>query len=155
MFSERLDFRLVLLGSMLPDILDKPIGGIFLFETFRNGRIFGHTLCFLLFLLALGFLRRRSAPLILSFGTFMHLLLDKMWLCPQTLLWPAFGLRFPEVQEEDFIALIPEFLARLTSDPEVFIPEIIGGSILAWFAVRLFQTRSIRAFLKNGLVLWR
>ena len=41
-----IDIRLLLVGSLLPDIIDKPIGQYFLVETFSNGRIFSHTLLF-------------------------------------------------------------------------------------------------------------
>ena len=45
------DLAFVLLGSMLPDIIDKPLGTI-LFGTPAMGRIFAHTLLFLLLLAA-------------------------------------------------------------------------------------------------------
>jgi hypothetical protein len=36
------DIRLLILGSLLPDLIDKPLGHIILPE--NNGRIFAHTL---------------------------------------------------------------------------------------------------------------
>jgi GTP-binding protein len=42
----QLDYRLVLIGSMLPDLIDKPLGGVIL--PLGNGRIYSHTLLFLL-----------------------------------------------------------------------------------------------------------
>ncbi|MBA7692845.1 hypothetical protein ES703_101414 [subsurface metagenome] len=40
--GNRIDIRLLLLGSLLPDIIDKPIGQFFFRDTFSNGRIFCH-----------------------------------------------------------------------------------------------------------------
>jgi hypothetical protein len=38
------------LGAILPDLIDKPIGRILLGESVANGRLFGHTLLFILLL---------------------------------------------------------------------------------------------------------
>ena len=52
--AKRMDIRFLLIGSLLPDIIDKPIG-IYLFrETFSSARIFSHTLLFLMSLLQKG-----------------------------------------------------------------------------------------------------
>ncbi|WP_196769050.1 metal-dependent hydrolase [Neomoorella thermoacetica] len=61
---ELIDYRLVLIGSMLPDIIDKPLGGVIFKETLGNGRIYAHTLVFLLFAWAAGLLwwRRYRRP---------------------------------------------------------------------------------------------
>ena len=40
----QLDYRLVLIGSMLPDLIDKPLGGVI--PPLGNGRIYSHTRCF-------------------------------------------------------------------------------------------------------------
>jgi hypothetical protein len=48
------DLRLLLVGSLLPDIIDKPVGQFFFRETFSNGRIFSHPSSFLPSLLFLG-----------------------------------------------------------------------------------------------------
>jgi hypothetical protein len=49
-----IDYRLVLIASILPDIIDKPLGGVILKESVGNGRIYAHTFLFLLFLFGLG-----------------------------------------------------------------------------------------------------
>ncbi len=36
----------IVIGSLLPDIIDKPLGRIILAETIGSGRIFAHTLLF-------------------------------------------------------------------------------------------------------------
>ena len=150
---DKVDYRLVLIGSLLPDIIDKPVG-IYLFrETFSNGRIFGHTLLFLLFLFLLGlYLRYRfrwSGGLILCFCSTIHLLLDGMWSDPQTFLWPFYGLAF---EKEDLALWIPHMLLALKTQPRVYVPECLGAICLVGFGVELVLRREVPRFLKTGLV---
>ena len=42
--ARRIDYRVVLLGAIISDVIDKPIGRIFFREEFESGRLFGHTL---------------------------------------------------------------------------------------------------------------
>jgi hypothetical protein len=88
------------LGSILPDIIDKPIGQYFFAQTFgHNGRIFSHTLLFLLVSIWVGLYfylaKKKTWLLYLTFGVFMHLALDIMWQTPRTLFWPLLGWHFP------------------------------------------------------------
>ncbi len=53
-FTGRVDYRLILLGSLLPDTIDKPVGLLILRDFFSNGRIFGHSFLFSLLILAAG-----------------------------------------------------------------------------------------------------
>lgn len=150
---DKVDYRLVLIGSLLPDIIDKPVG-IYLFrETFSNGRIFGHTLLFLLFLLFLGlylhYRFRWSGGLILCFCSTIHLLLDGMWSDPQTLLWPLYGFAF---EKEDLALWIPHLIYALKTQPQVYLSECLGALCLAGFGVELLLRRRVLYFLRTGLV---
>jgi hypothetical protein len=145
------DLRLLLVGSLLPDIIDKPVGQFFFRETFSNGRIFSHTLIFLALITIVGLYlyRRRHQTwlLALSFGTFTHLVLDQMWRDPHTLLWPAYGLAFERV---DLTNWVPNIFHALLADPQVYVPELVGLAILLWFAQSLVRRRRVFAFLKLG-----
>src|SRR3972149_1277445 len=55
LFVRRLDYRIIMAGSMLPDIIDKPVGAFFFRETFSSGHIFGHTLLFFILPALAGF----------------------------------------------------------------------------------------------------
>jgi hypothetical protein len=147
----RIDYRLVLIGSLLPDIVDKPVGAIFLAHFFSNGRILGHTVLFSLILGLTGmYLYRKHGKrglLVLALGSFLHLVLDQMWLDTRTLLWPLYGWSFAPVDISDWF---PRMLQRLVTDPQAFIPEIIGGLIIAQFAVRLLLAGSAWAFVRSG-----
>jgi len=148
--ENQIDLRLLLIGSVLPDIIDKPIGQFFFADIFNNGRIFCHTLLFLIAITLAGlyFYRIRAATqlLILSFGTFMHLILDQMWLYPQTILWPIYGFVFPKAYLEHWLE---KLLHDLCTDPSVYVPELLGLAILVWFTVLLLRRGKIHAFIKN------
>ena len=147
------DIRLLLVGALLPDIIDKPIGLYILREAFSNGRIFAHTLFFLILITVAGWfvyrLRRNTWFFVLSFGTFMHLALDQMWEMPQILLWPLFGLDFPRV---DLTYLLPTVFQALFSDPKVYIPELIGAAVIVWFIWTPLRRRNFYLFLRYGQV---
>lgn len=146
-----IDIRLLLIGSLLPDIIDKPVGQFFFRETFGNGRIFSHTLLFLVIIAVVGsFLyksRRKVWLLILASGTFMHLILDEMWSAPRTLFWPFLGFTFERVDLTNWASNI---FHALISNPEVYIPEAVGLVILLWFALALLCRKRLGVFIKYG-----
>jgi inner membrane protein len=149
--GERVDIRLLLIGSLLPDIIDKPLGQWLLRDAISNGRIFCHTLLFLV-VLTLGGLycylsRHRTWLLALSFGTFTHLLFDQMWLSPRTLFWPLYGVAFEKV---DLTNWVQRILYELPNAPAVYSPEIIGGIILVLFMWVLLVGRKFRTFITRG-----
>jgi inner membrane protein len=146
-----LDVRLLMVGAMLPDIIDKPVGDFLFRKTFENGRIFSHTLLFLVLLTASGLIlyraKRKVWMLTLAAGDFMHLALDQMWGVPQTLFWPLKGWQFPFEVLEGFGWSIWD---ALISYPTVYIPEIIGLAILLWYGVTALKRKQFGAVLKTG-----
>ena len=151
--ANRMDVRFLLVGSMLPDIIDKPIG-IYLFrETFSSGRIFSHTLLFLILVTVAGLLIRKYSGktwgLTLSFGVLLHLILDQMWNTPKTLFWPIFGIAFERMDPTYWLGNI---LQALLKEPEVYVPEIIGLIVFIWFVWELLHRRAIIRFLRQGRV---
>ena len=151
--ANRMDIRFLLIGSMLPDIIDKPIGIYVFQETFSSGRIFSHTLLFLILLAAAGLCTKRyfgkTWGLALSIGAFFHLLLDKMWQMPKTLLWPILGLGFEKMETANYLSNI--FYALLEV-PEVYVPEIIGFTLFVWFTCELINCKATTRFLKQGRI---
>jgi membrane-bound metal-dependent hydrolase YbcI (DUF457 family) len=147
----RIDMRLLIVGSLLPDIIDKPIG-IFIFrDTFSNGRIFAHTLLFLI-LITLGGLflywrRNQLWLLVLAFGTFVHLILDQMWRTPRTLLWPLYGFSF---ERTNITHWTWDMLHNLLSNPVVWLPELAGVVVVGCFIWLLIRRGNFYAFLRNG-----
>jgi len=145
----QIDLRVLILGSLLPDVIDKPIGTIL----FSSGQMFCHTLFFLIVISLSGIYiwrsRRQTWLFILSFGTLMHLILDMMWLKPQILLWPMHGWGFPK---REYVGYLQNIWHALLTMPEVYIPEIIGAVILVWLTLELVRRRRIFAFIKFGKV---
>jgi membrane-bound metal-dependent hydrolase YbcI (DUF457 family) len=149
--SRYVDIRMLLVGSLLPDIIDKPVGQYFFRETFSNGRIFSHTLLFLIVLTGIGFYLfkryRQVWMLTLSAGTFSHLIMDGMWAAPATLFWPLLGFTFEKEELTDWLWKI---LRELFSHAGDYIPELTGLLILLWFGLALVFQRKVSAFFKYG-----
>ena len=131
-----MDIRLLIVGSMLPDIIDKPLR----FAGFGSGRSITHTLLITLIILAAGLYlylsKRKTGLLALASGMIAHLILDGMWLIPQTFLWPLKGLSFPPASPGN---VFDGWLAGLVSNPLIYIPEGIGLVIilgLLWTILR-------------------
>ena len=145
------DIRLLLVGSLLPDIIDKPVGQLFFRETFSQGRIFSHTLLFLVIITVAGYYlykRRRAVWLLtLSFGTFLHLILDQIWNAPRTLFWPFGGATFAR---EDLTSWASNIFQAIMSNPGVYVPEAVGLVILLWFGLALVRRKKVGAFIKCG-----
>jgi len=148
-----LDIRWLMAGSLLPDIIDKPLGQYLLPDLIGTGRAYAHTLLFLIVLSAAAWLvQRRSGrtwPTALALGTLTHLVLDQMWRAPQTLFWPLLGLKLEPTTTENWFGGLWEGLLHR---PAVFVPEIIGFLVLAWFGLLLLKRRRFWAFLRRDAV---
>jgi len=153
--AQRIDIRVLLIGSVLPDIIDKPLGRIIFQDTISNGRIFSHTALFLLLITITGtylYTRlNRNMLLVLSFGIFTHLIFDQMWLAPHTLFWPLYGWNFPQ-GNPDIILFIKSMLVELISSPGVYLPEIIGATVLLIFTWQLIKLKSVNNFIGKGCI---
>ncbi len=149
--NRRIDIRVLLAGSMLPDIIDKPLGHYFLAEYIGTGRAYAHTLLFLLLLVIGGVLllkiRRSNQLLVLAGGTAAHITLDGMWANTRVLFWPLMGTSFVPVDLDSWARRIIEVLS---SDAMVFIPEIIGFAVIAWLGVTILRQRKTYRFLRYG-----
>lgn len=119
------------MGSILPDIIDKPLG-LIVFGTPAMGRIVAHTFLFLLVLTALAITLRDVSIASISGGVLAHLVLDFMWKSPITLLWPFLG-NFPPAMGLDTISYMQQLLFEL-GNPSLLVPEILGLSYLIYFA---------------------
>ena len=141
------DLRWWITGSILPDIIDKPLG----FFLFNNGRIYSHTLLFAVLIftagLCLALSHRKKWLLGLSFGIFIHLILDFIWLNPQTFLWPFQGLYFPSYDNSNWLA---DIFQGLFNNPLIYIPEITGLLITAAFTWKLVHGKYLLRFIKYG-----
>ena len=133
-----IDYRLVMAGAVLPDVVDAAFGGPRL----------AHTLLFSVVLL-LGVmaatrhrrvLRRRL--LALPIGTFCHLVVDAMWARTRVFWWPFFGSSF----EGDRLPSLDRPVALLA------VQELAGALALAlvYRRFRLAEGERRRQFLTTG-----
>jgi inner membrane protein len=148
-----IDYRVVLLGAILPDLIDKPIGRIFFATQFQNSRIFAHTLlfCVVTLLFIQLFLRGETARrwFILPVACLIHLALDAMWSQPVTLFWPLFSTHFPKDPAHNYWL---EVLFKPLRHPVEGVKELIGLAVLIYMgaAYRLQDPERRRNFLRSG-----
>jgi membrane-bound metal-dependent hydrolase YbcI (DUF457 family) len=128
-----LDYRLLVGGALLPDLVDAPFGGA----------RFAHTLLASVAVLAIVMVTtrgRRDARrrlLALPIGMFLHLLADGMWARTATFWWPAFG------------STLHGGLPAFDVGPAVIVlKELVGGAALAWWCRRVgLGDREVRSQL--------
>ncbi len=130
-FFSRMSLAALALGSMLPDIIDKPLG-LVVFGSPNMGRTFAHTLLFLMLLFFLCVYFRDIRIISITWGVFCHLSLDFMWNSPQILLWPFLG-PFPDAPLLDTMSYLEMLLFGL-KNPGILIPEIAGLAYLILLA---------------------
>jgi len=149
--SRRFDLRLLLLGAIVSDIVDKPAGYLF-YGTF-GCRLFCHSLLFLLIVAVAGLYlylsRHKNWLLVVAFGILTHLALDEMWLDAQTLLWPAYGFSFPTVERSEWAEGV---LHRLLTSPKIYVPEALGLVVIVWIAWLLVRRGKVHAFVRHGQI---
>lgn len=146
-----IDYRIVFPASLLPDIIDKPLWFFIGGNTFVSGRAYAHTLLFNLALLIGGLVLiryRKSWLLIISLCSFTHLIFDQMWNSPATLLWPLLG----PLPKKETAGWLSNIFQGLFSNPEVYVPEIIGLAIVLSFAYRIVVKKSVISFLRDGAI---
>ncbi|MDJ0923789.1 MAG: metal-dependent hydrolase [Acidimicrobiia bacterium] len=152
--DDRMDLRMLMLGAILPDLIDTPIGLIF-FDRLQGVRLFTHGLLVAsIVMIGVVFFTRRGRPrklwMPLAIGLLFHLLLDAMWLDPETLWWPFLGWSFTAAGP----ATAAGFVAEVLGDWRTWLAELVGLVYLVylWRAADLSDTQSRRAFLNNGRI---
>ena len=146
------DYRLVMLGSVLPDLIDKPLGFSFASELVNGAvRSVGHTLLFaaavVLTGLAVRLRSRRTALLLLAFASAGHLVLDRMWEMKDTVLWPFMGLEFPRGT-----TTLQEWILFHSRFWDAALPELAGFAVICFAAARVILTGRAGRFISRGEV---
>jgi hypothetical protein len=154
-FSKGLSQRMIIIGAILPDLIDKPLYYGLSFLTGRKGdelglisgtRTFGHTALFLLILTSISFIKHSRVLAAISMGIATHLLLDgfgdhlgahsnSIQTTASALLWPLSGWKFPAIPYEDIATHLSSVI-----QPYVFWGEVIGGSLLLWEARKIHES---------------
>lgn len=134
----KVDVRFLLLGAILADLIDLPIGTLILADQYSTGELWAHslavpTLYMVIVLLLTRRGRRRRAWMALGVGWFFHLLLDGMWVNQDVFGWPFFGWEIP-AGESPYWPLAWE---RALSDPWRWVKEAAGLAYLVWLWIAL------------------
>ena len=146
--NPRVDYRIVAIASLLPDIVDKPLGRLIFKQQYESGRIFGHTLLLnVAFFCVLFFMRGRAKRtfVLVPISSLLHLAEDGMWSDPRIFWWPLFGA-FPRdpVQGGAFAFLVPTTGSLMQ--------EAAGLAVIAWLLAShgLLNRDGVRSFLRTG-----
>lgn len=129
----KVDVRFLLLGAILPDLIDLSVGTLILADRYSTGELWFHslsaaTLYMAIVLLATRRGRRRRAWMAVGVGWLLHLLLDGMWVNQEVFLWPFFGWEISP-GETPFWSLAWE---RALADPWRWVREAVGLAYLVW-----------------------
>jgi hypothetical protein len=140
--------RAFFVGTLLPDLIDKPLYYIPAWVTGRTGaaagilsgtHLFAHTGLFLLVLIIAALITRSQPLRALAIGVTTHFVLDFVGLSMNlgTLLWPLLGWHFPTYPFRS----LGEHLGTLFN-PITFIGEALGAAIL-WSDYRKARRRPL------------
>ncbi|HEX9258591.1 MAG TPA: hypothetical protein VF855_03575 [Acidimicrobiales bacterium] len=134
----RLDYRLVVAGALLPDIVDGLWGGA------RAMHSVTAAVAALVLVMAVTVGRRstRRRWLALPIGMFLHLVLDAAFADPKVFWWPFGGLAFTDAQ-------LPSLDRPLAVN---LVLEVAGGAMIVWFwrHFRLADPDRRRSLVRTG-----
>ena len=128
--SPWVDYRLLLVASLLPDLIDKPIRYLFGAHSIYSASNYGHSLVFLLILLIVAivqwYYRNNLTLFILCIGSLLHDIID-------------------------FVSHHDDWAERALFNTNILmIGEIIGGCILISFFIGLVLHNKIAHFIEDG-----
>jgi hypothetical protein len=133
-----IDYRLVMVGALVPDAID----------VWTGGRWIGHTVLLAIVVLTAAMLGTRSRRrlrrrlLALPIGMFLHLVFDGVWADRATFWWPAFGASFDGE------------LPTISRGEASVLLELVGVALLIWVwqRFRFGEPERRRYFLRTGRV---
>jgi len=145
-----IDPKYLLVGALLPDLIDKPLGMIIFASTISTGRMIGHTILLSFTLLYIGlslYEKKRDIRIMsLAAGSFFHLMEDQLWGEPRILFWPFLGFSFPKDSIDNATVGI-EFLVTLLKNSFALnispasIPEIFGMVVIFILILQLLLAK--------------
>ncbi|HEV8573440.1 MAG TPA: metal-dependent hydrolase [Dehalococcoidia bacterium] len=135
------DYRLVAIGSWVPDAIDKPLAWFIIADRVEDDHLLAHTLVLGL-VLAMPALylawQGKSGLISLTAGVMVHRLCDPMWPEPETVLWPFYGWTFHH-------STTPYF-------PIYLLLEVVAGTALFLVLRRLWLSGRMWLLLGDGQV---
>lgn len=149
----KVDVRFLVLGAVVADLIDMPLGTLLLADRYSTGELWAHSLLIPSLYMAAVLVatrrgRRRRAFMAVGIGWLFHLLLDGMWVSQEVFLWPFFGWEIPPGPAPFW----PLAWERALSDPWRWVTEAIGVGYLVWLwrAHGLSSAEHRRSVLATG-----
>lgn len=149
----RIDYRWILIGAVLPDVIDGLLS--MLVYTGDSGRGVAHSIAAVV-VVAVGVLlltrgTTRLSLFGLAVGWLLHLVADGMWRSPETFLWPAFGPSFSETPVEPYAW---DLFVRPLDHLSTWGAEALGLAALVYLgaAFELHEPERRARFLRDGLL---
>lgn len=150
---QHIDYRLVIVSSLLPDLIDKSLekflGNSFTFT--YESRAIGHSLAFLgiigIFMIAQWFWKRDAWLVPVFLGTLFHDVFDVMWLHPGIFFWPLEGWQFPKPTDEAWLGTIQ--LGWYKIQQRDFFDNL-SVLILLYFFLKIALGGKIMEFVRKG-----
>jgi hypothetical protein len=132
-----IDHRVVVLGALLPDLIDAPFGG----ARIAHAVVFPVAVLMLVMLATRGRRQLRRRLVMLAVGLFLHLVFDGGLGNARVFWWPFSGLSLPD-------ATLPVVDRGLVN----IVLELVGLGMCAWFWRRFgLSERSRReVFVRTG-----
>lgn len=142
------------LGAVLPDLIDTPIGLLF-YDTLGSVRLVSHGLIVAAAVMVTVVLAtRRGRPrkrwMPLAIGILFHMLLDALWLDPETLWWPLLGWGFSAAGP----ATASAYIESVVTNWWVWAGEVVGLIYFGylWSAAGLGDGEKRAEFWRTGRV---
>lgn len=131
------DYRMVVVGALLPDLIDAPFGGARLAHTL----LFAVAVLTVVMLATRGRRHVRRSLLAVPIGIFAHLVADAMWARTEQFWYPAFG------------GPLTGRLPALDHGLAILVLEELAGFLIVAWCWQRFQLRDPavrRQFLRTG-----
>jgi membrane-bound metal-dependent hydrolase YbcI (DUF457 family) len=131
------DYRMVVVGALLPDLIDAPLGG----ARFAHTLLAAVAVLTVVMLATRGRRHVRRSLLAVPIGMFAHLVADGMWARTETFWWPFFG--------QELTGRLPALDHGL---PVLLVEELVGAAIVLWCwnRFRLTDPQVRKAFFRTG-----
>jgi len=147
----RIDYRTLIVASLLPDLIDKPLAGLLAGSYEYESRSFGHSFAFLGcvgLLMAILWLWNRSLWVFPVFlGVLFHDALDVMWLHPDVFFWPIAGWQFPKAVNEAWQGFVQMGGYKIK---QLDFLDNISVLVLLYFFMRIALGGKIIDFFRKG-----
>lgn len=127
-----IDYRLVMAGALLPDVVDVWFGGARVLHSLT----FSAALLVAVMLATRGRRALRRRWLAVPIGTFMHLVLDGMWARTEVFWWPFFGWGFDGTP-----------LPSADRGAALVVAQEVVGLVVLWWSLGGWELRS---FVRTG-----